>query len=118
MNLSELPALLELCPKITNIKGLCTKNNLNLLEILSKFNELKYFSFSSEHPNEVLPFIKMLKSFNSKNKLQKIEFSKFTESSNKSLLEFYKILFEKTNLSEFENYSTIKRNFKNVIFLD
>jgi hypothetical protein len=105
--MEDLPQLHQLFPKTSTIE-LKFDGNLKNEKYLSKFEELKELNFISYNfmiNNYLAPFTELLKSLNTK-KLRKIEFPTFVISEEDEVLDFYKILFEKTNLVEFQRVNS------------
>jgi hypothetical protein len=99
MKLEDLPTLLQLCPETTELSVEFTPENLKLLENISKFKKLENLKIDGFDKN-LSPFTEFLKTL--KNKLKKFTLRPNTKLKNneKEILEFYKTLFEKTELEE------------------
>jgi hypothetical protein len=95
--MTDLQTIHRLCPdtSVLELKG----ENIDI-DFLSKFKELKMLDLGCTSMEASL-FIKYLKSLN-ENKLTKIIFCAFQETNEKEIIEIYKLLFEKTNLTELD----------------
>jgi hypothetical protein len=100
MNVEDLLTHHQLSPNISNLR-VSLDYPKKIPDILSKFTEIKTLSF--EGKIELSSFIEFLKTLNPKNKLEKIIFPQFEKTTKEDILEFHKILFDKTNLIYFEN---------------
>jgi hypothetical protein len=105
--MEDLTRLHQLFPKTLTIE-LKFDGTLNNEKYFSKFEELKELNFISNNfmiNNYLAPFTELLKSLNTKT-LRKIQFPTFVISEEGEVLDFYKILFEKTNLVEFQRVNS------------
>jgi hypothetical protein len=97
--MEDLFTLHQLCPNIDILLIECS-DGFNGFDIISKFKEVEtiyFFGFC----NKLAPFTDFLKNLK-ENKIKKIIFPQFSQYDKTETLEFHKILFEKTNLEEFE----------------
>jgi hypothetical protein len=107
MEPEDLPTLFALCPSITNIELKCSNENAPYFKILNKFKNLT--SLKVVGIMDASYFIEFLSTLE-ENNLKKIQLPDLNFPEKKQILKFHKILFEKTNLEEFqfisiENYN-------------
>jgi hypothetical protein len=107
MEPEDLQTLFALCPTITNIELKCSNENAPYLKNSNKFKNLNSLKFVGQmNASYFTEFLSTLE----ENKLKKIQLPDLNFREKKQILKFHKILFEKTNLEEFqfisyENYN-------------
>jgi hypothetical protein len=99
MDLQNLPTFYKLCPNITNIKLEYSNKDFHCLKFLNNFKNLKSIEFVGLM--ELSHFIEFLHILE-ENNLERIQFPDFNFENHEQILEFHQILFQKTNLKEFQ----------------
>jgi hypothetical protein len=107
MDLFHLQPFHQLCPSISSLNLSCSESNINELKHLIEFKELSEVKIStdSNSPISPEPFMDYLQQLK-ENKIKKFTFPTFKFKHPIEIVEFYKILFEKTKLTEFECFSS------------
>jgi hypothetical protein len=106
--MEDLPQLHQLFPRATEIH-LTFDGNLINENYFSKFEQLEEIIFETNYfmnNFSLEPFTEFLKNFNNNKKLRKIIFPTFEMTDEEEVLNFYNILFEKTNLVEFKRINS------------
>jgi hypothetical protein len=106
--MNHLPQLHQLFPETSKIEIKFFGNliNENYFSKFEKLEELHFISNYFMNNNCLTPFTELLKSFNTNKKLKRILFPTFETSEEEDVLDFYKVLFEKTNLVEFKRVNS------------
>jgi hypothetical protein len=105
MNLSYIEEFYKFFPNETYLSLQHTKNleNIEKLEIISKFEELKILNFPNYTAHiPIHHLINLIESLKEGNKLENITFSLV---SCKDILPLYETLFRKVNLNSFERFN-------------
>jgi hypothetical protein len=111
---TNLEELFNLCPDITDINlNLISKGDEKYIKNLLKFKELSNLNFLERTIDPFLPTLIDYFESLGENKLEKITFQ---FENQEKIYEFYKILFDKTNLTEFTLSTTLKEKESLLIF--
>jgi hypothetical protein len=106
MNFKQLEEFYKLCPQATSLHLCNNGENEENLEISLKFENLSSLLVSGKYNSylSIQSAIKFLKNLKSDNKLKKLSIRVY-EPNKEEICEYYKILFEKVKLEEFERIS-------------
>jgi hypothetical protein len=102
MHIADLPTIYKLFPNSTMLELTTTRHHLHCLEFIPKFKDLETLIFTNFQDHfEISTFTNFLKTFN-ENNLKHFHHPTFKTANKEEISEFYKTLFETTNLTFFE----------------
>jgi hypothetical protein len=114
MELDQLEEFYELYPNATDLKIYLAQGKNENLEFLTKFENLSTLQFDGDYEMRmpIQFFTNFVKKLKKGNKLEKIYLHVTETSKTEDIYEFYKILFEKTNLIHFGRIKNVKEDVK------